>query len=372
MNTFPNPAVEELQTPVVLKNNLDFISSAFDAPLVQAESNTFLGDQFQGLKLHHLSRHEWMRPDVTQRDQDMAKTSIFMQALSDSWSSHVQFCLSPEVVWFILAHEISTHVNLHPERYRGLFTTSDKKEVISVHDDSLIYGSPNEWGKSISKFLPQIRAKVPQNAVELMLPRFSTSTEETDTATLVLFMNTLSNYFNYHMVTLCGIPAIKVAGSASDWQKVADQVELASHEFPGLKTWFSDLLPVLRTIFDAMSGHDVEPGFWADMYKYSGGCGGNSATVSGWITALFAHSASSNGFTPRRTYDWRKQSNELYCFEFPPHMAFVPFQWEYSKDGANATIPMLLSTGVFGVDFDGALSPKLGFAVLEDTRPRLK
>lgn len=378
MNTFSNVAVEEKKTSIIPVDNMSFVSSIFNLPVthVAPEPNTLLKREFAGLKMHHISRSEWMRPDITRNDRDLAKTSLFMQALADSWSSHVQFSLSPEVAWYILAHEIAAHVNLNAQQYRGLFTKSDRKEIISIRDDNLVYGQANGWTQSLSKFLPQIRSKVPQSAVDLMLPHFSTSTEESDTANLVLFMNMLSNYFNYQMVTLCGIPAVKVVGNAGDWKKVADQVELARNEFPGLKPWFSDLLPVLQNITDSMNGHEVEPDFWAKMYEYDGGCGGNSATVRGWITTFFAHSASKEGFRPRYSYDWRHQwsdwNSRLFCFEFPPHVAFVPFKWEYHKSGKDAAIPMLLSTGIFGVEFEGALTPKLGFAVLEDSRTKLE
>lgn len=296
-------------------------------------------------------------------------TSLMMKALHTAFADHIPFSLSPDAIWYCIAHEIAVHINLNQDRYRGYFTTSDKKEAFEVRDDRLIYGGPPEqWARSIPLIREPIQAKVPQATVELFLPKFTTSTENSELAILILFLNILINYYDINWSSLCGIPAVRLEGEASDWKTIVNHAELASREFTGLHRYFADLLPVLREIAGVAAGDEPDPVFWCSIYKYMSRSGGSG--INGWITALIAHQKDKVGkFLLRRRFDWRALAeghdttleSSLDANSLPGHISTVPFKWHHLENTYN----MMFVSGFMSMEYDGFLNPRLGYGVLE-------
>ena len=374
MVTIAVPSVEKRVVEVKTNPNQDFLTETLRVSsggmFLQPRPATPVVEATRGYKVHYLSRNQISLPEPTGscnterfgRDD----VSLFVQALHSSFAEHVPFTFSPEMAWYLIAHEVAVHISLNQDLYRGAFTSSADEEMIEVRDDSLVYGEPNNWARSINKVRDPMKEKVPQRTIELMLPAFSSASLETETSLLVLFLNVLSHYYQLRWQTLCGIPSVNLTGTPEDWRKVVSHAELASSEFDRLSPYFSDLLPVLGEISQTASGEEPDPEFWESIYKYKNESGG--PYVSGWIASFLAHYSTPEGFVPREEFDWRRMAKGwggLTTNVFPSHVTLAPFTWNYYDQ----ELPMAFAAGVFGVDYeDGSLSPKLGFGVLEDTK----
>ncbi|MDP3770969.1 MAG: DUF4419 domain-containing protein [bacterium] len=295
----------------------------------------------------------------------VATVSLLIQAAHRAFGEHLPLSLAPEVLWYAICHEVAIHVKQDPQAHARWFTAKPNEKVkLDVRDDSLVYGSPNnDWSRLIGMFRGPLREHVPAPTLGLFLPTFSTTTPESEVAVLVAFMDVVSAYYKFGFHTMCGIPAVRLEGTPEDWRTLVQSASALAEAFPGLRPYFTDLVPVLKEIAATAAGTDPDPEFWRSLYKFGGGSGG--PFVNGWITALFAHVPSGSGFAPKREYDWRKRAASYGGFhtnEFPAHVSSVPATWTYFEQ----EIPMGFAAGILGVDHDdGFLAPRLGYAVYE-------
>lgn len=288
--------------------------------------------------------------------------SLGIQAIHQAFAEHLPLSLRPETLWYFIIHEVAEFVRQNSDKCAPLFTTTpEARPTIEVRDDSLHYTAPSDWLGCIDLFRAPLRERLSDRTMELFLPSFSTSTPETETALLVAMMDAASPYYDYLVRTLCGIPQIRLEGTANDWQTVYTQTDRLAIEFNDLRAYFADLLPVLQIIAEtADRGDDAyDEHFWRSIYKYNSGSG--TPRANGWITAFFAHLSTEDGPVLKEEFDWRGGRGTILS-GFPSHVSKVPFTWDY----LGTHYAMVFAAGVTGVDYDDSfLSPGLGFAVAE-------
>ena len=318
----------------------------------------FLGKVFPNHKIEHLGRPAVLA--VT----DLHPTSLFFQALLGCFQEHYPLALSPDILAYLINHEVAIAVKNNPERYRNLFTTKPDKQTIEVRDDSLLMGSPSNWGRTLGLFDPELRRRVPDGIMERMLPGYSTDTPESIVATLISFMDAASPYYDYRVITRCGIPQIRLLGTLDDWQKLVVCATGLSEVFSqDLGTYFKHLLPVLRRI--AMQANPSDPPdvkFWESIYKFESQSGGDR--VTGWCTAFVNYIKDIKGnLEPKGQYlyDWENVGwGGIDSGAFAAHVSNVPFVWDYY----DVEYPMNFLGGVLGIDNDGGfVRPVLSYAI---------
>ena len=312
--------------------------------------------------------------------REVATVSLGIQAIHQAFAAHVPLSLTPDFLWYLIVHEVAEYVRQNPGRHAGMFTdAAESKQTIVVRDDSLRPDDPSRWPRSIGLVRDPLRARISDYAMELFLPQFSITTEEAETALLIALMDVVSPYYRFEWYSLCGIPQIRLEGTAADWRSLHFRAEQLAREFDGLSGYFTDLLPVLQTIAETAAGTTLDEEFWRSIYKHGNRSGG--PYVTGWITAFFAYVQTEDG--PKfkgqagfeRPFDWRYGWRYLNSTgwggyetnDFPSHVSKVPFVWD--DDGTRHD--MALVAGITGVDFDddAFLAPRLGFAVAETTGP---
>ena len=79
---------------------------------------------------------------------------------------------STPVLGYLITHEVAETVRRHPARYRALFTQSDRKEQITIRDDTLVPGKPSDWSRAIGLFEAELRARVPGGIMDALLPSY--------------------------------------------------------------------------------------------------------------------------------------------------------------------------------------------------------
>ncbi len=330
----------------------------------------FLGTVFPGKQVEFAARPTMIGCLDTGMPNDM-----FFQSLYTAYARHYAFTLRPEVLMHLIVGEVATTVNRQPEEYRHLFTRAKEgKTKIVVRHDGLVLGDlRSPWHEAIGLFREPLKENVPPGIMEHILPDFSTATEETRLAGLITFMDAAQAFYEYGMTTLCGVPAIYLAGAAEDYRKVLVSASALAEVFDKhLGLYFQHLLPVLKKISDQAAGESVDTTFWGQIYKHHGGSGTDD--FSGWISTFLNYTNQADRqkrqyiVAPKsdKMYDWRSMMNGYGAIptkDVPSHLSSAPFLWTYF----DKEIPMKLVSGVLGVETaDNSLMPMLSYAVLHE------
>ncbi|MFD5463309.1 DUF4419 domain-containing protein [Kitasatospora sp. NPDC127059] len=296
--------------------------------------------------------------------------SLLLRAAHAAFAEHLPLSLSPDVLWYAVVHEVAVHVRMYPPRYRALFGAADRSRALVVRDDTLAGPdgtSPGaDWARSVRLVREPLAAVLGEELVELFRPSFSTTAPDDVSSVLVALMDVVSPYYDFRWETRCGIPRVRLEGTAEDWALLAARVAALAERFDWLAPWFAGLRPVLAEIAATAAGGPVDEGFWRSLYKWESVSGG--PLVTGWLTAFFAHTQSPDGPRLRQTFDWREAAGTSYhrdafaVNDFPSHLSTVPFVW----DRLGVERSMIFVGGVLGIERDGEfLRPRLGHAVLE-------
>ncbi len=309
----------------------------------------------------------------------------FLSAVHIAFDQHYPLILSPDVVWLCLIQGLALHVNAHAKKLRHLFVPHEGKEKIIIRRDDFIKGSPdNPWLEVFDAFSTVIKNYI-DDKYELIVSDFSTTGAVERAVSEIVLMETVQQYFEYSVRTMCGIPEITLEGTVEDWKAIRQRAEKFA-EF-NLKWWIKPLLPILDQFVAAASG-DVDRDFWQSFYKLNDGSGGPFTT--GWINVLFPYiqNRKTKAYTLQNhfVYFWSKAMDSAFgrvrldkCLSyeiswgggpstdsFPMGLSKVPFEWKFPH--LNLTFDMEFMGGFVGVAQDQqtlAVRPELGWAVLE-------
>ena len=99
----------------------------------------------------------------------------------------------------------------------------------------------------------------------------------------------IKKYFNYSMLTSCGIPGVEMKGSLDDWLKLVDKTKnlqkmfLPIMEEIGLEKWFENTLDILSKLVDTFKGEPNKE-WWGHILSWNiiHGSGGRE-WWTGWM-----------------------------------------------------------------------------------------
>lgn len=292
----------------------------------------------------------------------------FVGAVQVAFDAHLPLSLSPDHVWLLLAQGFANHVRLHAEQLRERFVAHRDKVLLTVVRHDFVRGGDNPWSEVFEGFTTQIREHVGKRC-DLVVADFSTTGPLERTVSQLVLLDTMQGYFNYLLITRCGIPRITLTGTPADWRSLRTRAEIFV-EFD-LGWWVDPLRPILDEFVAAAAGRvDVE--HWRAMYKLEHMSGG--PRISGWLPVLFPYLYEHDWNGPPRLVrneyvgGWRERMHARDCgpttLGLPTAIACVPMIWDYYRQ----LIPMQLLAGFAGVRQDPAtleVSPQLGWAVRE-------
>jgi hypothetical protein len=299
-----------------------------------------------------------------------------IDAVHRAFSNHRPLVLSPDAIWLTIVQGFAHHLQENAEVFRGRIVSHHGKKELRVQTLSL---EADAWPQLISQLTDQIRDNSDPFLYENLSCEFSTTTPTIKTACQIALMEGYERYFEYIMECVCGIPQITLEGTAEDWQRIRERVEvLATFDFGW---WTSRLAPILDQFISTAKG-TPDLSFWQAIYKPEQLYAQEMAT--GWIADLFPYlaygdSPSSMSRNPNLTeverIDWIPQKTEANKFpgvtleSFPTGISRAPVTVTYPDDSQT---PIELLGGFFGVSQsqeDGALAPIISWAVVKkDTR----
>lgn len=306
----------------------DIISKTVNAPLEQACSVT---DVFNG--------------------NNLAKISCM------SFSEHRRLILSPDIVWMTIERGLATHITENAEELRSKFVDFDGKKTIQVRRDYFKKGGVNDWEGCFDEFSESIGEFIGDKK-DLIVGNFSTTDKIARVCSEIVLMDAMSEYFNYEVTTMCGIPSVTLEGTVEDWELIRDKAAKLA-EF-NLEWWIDKLLPVLDEIVKSAKGNPSVD-FWKSWYSEGGGSGG--PYVTGHIVAFYPYLGSSN---KKNTFS----DHGVTLASFPAGFSEVPFIWNYN----GTRYPMQFIGGQIGMHEaqGGAVKAALGWAVREAAVPLTK
>ncbi|MEK7953072.1 DUF4419 domain-containing protein [Luteolibacter soli] len=290
----------------------------------------------------------------------------FVAAAHYAFMDHHPLVLSPDDVWLCIAQGFALHVDQHAEDLRKRLVAHEGKVEIVVLRDEFIKGSPdNDWQGCFSEFSDRIGEYVGSTR-DLLVSGFSTTGPIEKAASEIVLMAAMRHYFDYTVVTRCGIPRITLLGTVEDWRMIRQRIEaLAEFDF---EWWVRVLRPVLDEFVRSAEGNQDRQ-FWRSFYKFNDSSGG--PFISGWINAFFPY-LEDQGRPAGEPFLFRNAGvgglvHEGICSDrFPSGMSLAPFVWDY----LDTKIPMKLFAGFAGVSQDPCtleVRSAIGWAVAEGT-----
>lgn len=325
----------------------------------------------------------------------------FLYAVNLAYDEHRPLVLSPDMIWLLVAQGVAQHINASNEALRSRFVAHTGKAKITVQRDEFVRGfAGNDWEGVFAEFSEQIRAHIGEQGYRLIVRPFSTTGTVEQAAFEVTLMDAFRKYFDYDVVTFCGIPEITLEGTPEDWRSVrAGAAALAEYD---LHWWTQHLLPVLDRFVAASEGN-VDRSFWRNFYKVDNTSGG--PYINGHVVNLFPYLAAPprprivrkrvtrprvrfrlSPDTAREGFDeatvgrdkpsrnrylgWEPTELEDAGFSgitsgfLPPALSVAPFLWRYWDE----TLPMEFVAGFVGVAQNTdtlALRPEIGWGVRE-------
>jgi Domain of unknown function (DUF4419) len=210
-----------------------------------------------------------------------------------AFSRHLPLTLSPDAIWLTLVQGFSHHVTENAEALRGRLVRHQGRMKLAEEIKEM---SLEHVRAAVSGFSRQIREATDPVLHETLVCDFSTTTPDVRTASEVALMDSYSRYFEYEIIRcVCGIPRIRLEGSAEDWQRIRERIEV--FETFGLGWWVDRIRPILGQFVHAAEGRPNRT-FWRDIYKFRPVRGHyRSEKVTGWLVYLFPYM----GDAPQRT-----------------------------------------------------------------------
>lgn len=284
--------------------------------------------------------------------------NCLLSAMHMAFKDHYPLTLAPDDVWLTIVQGLALHVDNNAEKLRKRFVKHNDKITLE-YDSNFTKGSPdNDWPSSFKWFSGKIQEHIGKKHA-LIVSDFSTTGPVERAVSEIVLMDVVKHFFDFRVMTLCGIPEITLLGSVEDWKSIRTRAEALS-EF-GLSWWTDHLLPVLDQFVAAANGR-VNQEFWTSLYHWHDGSGGER--ISGHVSALFPYLQDHRMQTYTVQNDFKYGRNPS---DFSLGISIVPFVWKH----LGTEYEMDFLGGVVGVSQDPdsfAVRPALGWAVRD--RPK--
>ena len=299
--------------------------------------------------------------DNSRKSLVFSPNNSFVSTIALAYKDHRPVSISPDMIWLLICQGVSKHIEVNSEKLRSKIVKHEGKVTISIRRDGFVKGnSRNNWKDAFPEICAKITPYLVDSLQNLIIPAFSTTTIVERNAFQITFMNSVNKYFDFRVVTICGIPEITLEGTPEDWEWILNSVD--SFRKYDLDWWIDALKPVLIEFTSASKGK-VNKNFWENIYNLvNGGCGG--PFVTGWIIKFFPYIGNQPNNFFNLAYNAQINFGGLTNRSFPNGLASVDFEWNYFDKKCE----MQLISGFVGTSQDSTnltLRPEIGWWIIE-------
>jgi ankyrin repeat protein len=299
--------------------------------------------------------------DNSRKSLVFSPNNSFVSTIALAYKDHRPVSFSPDMIWLLICQGVSKHIELNSEKLRNKIVKHEGKVSISIRRDSFVKGnSENNWKDAFPEICSKIQSYLIDSLQNLIVPTFSTTTIVERNAFQITFMNSVSKYFDYGVVTICGIPEITLEGTPEDWEWILNNVD--SFRKYDLDWWVDKLKPVLKEFTNASKGK-LNKYFWQNIYNSENlDCGGQF--VTGWIINFFPYIENQPNKFLNIAYNSQTGYGGLTNKSFPNGLASVDFEWDYF----DKKYEMQLISGFVGTSQDSTnltLRPEIGWWIID-------
>lgn len=239
----------------------------------------------------------------------------FLAAIHTAYSLHKTLRLSPDDVWAPILSSVAAYVDKHAEEMRASFVTFKGKAKLCVvvpASFETMGDAAVPWGDVVHTFKEMIGEHTLGDVRTAFEPHFSTTDGISAAHAGVALMSAMNSFFEYSMMTLCGIREVVLEGTPEDW--AALKVKTAALAALGggrvgadLADWFAVLDKTLAQL-EATARGAPSVDFWRHIYSsYTSGGSGASTCFSGWALNFFLYD-SKGGRIPHALYQESMQA----------------------------------------------------------------
>lgn len=270
----------------------------------------------------------------------------YLFSICSAFNDHKPLIISPDHLWLLICQGFGEHVNKNSWllKFRLVNFFIGKKHIrVEMEDEN---GFLKDWEKIIEEVCLETSKMVKSNLYEQINLKFSTSTNVEQTAFRIAFMTSLSKYFYYESISICGYPKIKLKGTVEDYQKIIQSLKILQ-KF-GLKWWTKPMINVMEEIVCTLKGK-IDVDFWKRFFVYETAIhSGEKNKVTGWISYFFPYvkkkSSLRKNILVKNPYLFDKRNVRLELDNFTSGLSSVPLKvWS-----GNEVIDLNLISGFIG------------------------
>ena len=172
---------------------------------------------------------------------------------------------------------------------RNFFVSHEGKKTLVVEVGPDVYGVDYSW------FLNQMTEKISHNLnvpdyVDTLRADFSTTSPGHVIVSEITVMASVQEYFEYAMMTMCGIPSLQMEGQEEDWARVKEKfLQLKSllqpiHNEIGLNTsWWEGVEKICEQLVRTYNGMP-DTDWWSRIFSIKHAhMSGQSDKYDGWF-----------------------------------------------------------------------------------------
>ena len=305
-------ATNELKVNSVILEKTLLPSKFEDSRLVPSQAKELLQDSLQREAMWPAFRRSphnvWDVCCVCEAKQPMAKEMVaalgsteniyscgnrgLFSSVITAYNYHWKLRTSPDDWWFCVIKRVANAIdkNAKKESVRKMFVDHEGKKTIQVTvPDTSIYTVDYSW------FFDQIANRIQENVkvpefVDGMTSDFSTTTAVQKIVSQITLMYSVQEYFDYKMMTYCGLPAVEMIGTEDDWIKLKSKLKVLRTLLEpiendiGLESAWWDLVEkVFRELLATYQGRPDRE-WWSHVISYEEAfMSGETSKYKGWM-----------------------------------------------------------------------------------------
>ncbi|CAB4410785.1 unnamed protein product [Rhizophagus irregularis] len=213
-------------------------------------------------------------------------------AIYHAYNNHQHLLLTPDDIWLTIAQGVSQHINYNAEKFRYRFVKHKDKEEIAICIDGILFSKNSrlegDWPEAINRLVVKTDEAVEKIDIKTLLEcDFSTTTKNSLTASRIVLLDMLKEYFTYKGYSRCGIPKVTLEGTLEDWIKLQEKVIQLRQLDLDMDFWLDRLDPVVWKLVETYKGN-VDEEFWSKIISKDS-FGSGPSWVTGWTTALYPY-----------------------------------------------------------------------------------